>query len=99
MKKLLFSFLIMTTASAFAEKVYYVTLRFTQSSYTLNLWQHVKDKANEFSLTIPTTKKFYDSVKVNQELRKKFKKASLLISGNIGERKIIVDRKFVREEN
>ena len=83
-----------------AETEYYVTLKFTQTSYTLNLWQHVKDNANAFSFTFPTTKEFYDSLKVGQELDSKFKWASLLLNKNnkLASRKIIVEAKFTREK-
>lgn len=43
--------------------VHYLTLKFTQSSFTLSISQHIKDAANSFTLTMPTTKEFYDSVK------------------------------------
>lgn len=98
MKKLLFTLMILTSATTFAERVYYIKLKFTQSSFTLSLAQHLKDAANAFSITIPTTKKFYDSVKVNQELSSKFKTASFLINGRIGNRKIIVEDKFFKDE-
>ena len=99
MKKLLFTLMVLTSATTFAERVYYIKLKFTQSSFTLNLVQHWKDSANAFSITIPTTKKFYDSVKVNQELSSKFKTASFLINGRIGNRKIIVEDKFFKDES
>lgn len=81
-----------------AETVHYVTLKFSQVSYTLNLWQHVKDAGNAFSITIPTTKRFYDSVAVGQELDGKFKAASFVISGHLGKRRVTVENKFIREE-
>ena len=83
-----------------AETEYYVTLKFTQTSYTLNLLQHVKDNANAFSFTFPTTKEFYDSLKVGQELDSKFKWASLLLNkkNKLASRKIIVEAKFTREK-
>ena len=80
------------------ETVHYVTLKFTQSSFSLSIRQHMKDKANAFSFTFPTTKKFYDSVEVGQEISSKFKTASLLLSGNIGSRKVVVEKKFTKQE-
>lgn len=99
MKKLLFTLMVLTSATTFAERVYYIKLKFTQSSFTLNLVQHLKDSANSFSITIPTTKKFYESVKKGQTLSSIFKTASFLINGRIGNRKIIVEDKFFKDED
>ena len=99
MKKLAIVLLMCIAAFAVnAETVHYVELEFTQSSFTLSLRQHIKDACNAFSITLPTTKKFYDSVKVGQELDSKFKMATFLLSGHIGNRKVTVKNKFVREE-
>ena len=98
MKKFILTAVISIAFSISAETVHYLTLKFTQSSFTLSISQHIKDAANTFYITIPTTKKFYDSVKVGQVLGDKFKGASFLLSGNIGSRKVIVEKKFTKEE-
>lgn len=77
---------------------HYLSLEFRQSSFTLSIGQHIRDAANAFSITIPTTKEFYNSVRVGDELGSKFKGASFLLSGNIGKRKVIVKDKFTRKE-
>ena len=98
-KVILCSILLLAALNVCAETEYYITLKFTQTSYTLNVWQHVKDSANAFSFTFPTTKRFYDSLKVGQVLDSKFKWASLILNkkNNIGRRKIIVEDKFTKE--
>ena len=78
--------------------VHYLSLEFRQSSFTLSIGQHIRDAANAFSITIPTTKEFYNSVSVGDELGSKFKGASFILSGNIGKRKVIVKDKFTRKE-
>ena len=78
--------------------VHYLSLEFRQSSFTLSIGQHIRDAANAFSITIPTTKEFYNSVRVGDELGSKFKGASFILSGNIGRRKVIVKEKFTRKE-
>ena len=98
MRILILSIVIMFTVFAQAETVHYIRLKFTQSSFSFRITQHIKDAANTFYITLPTTKKFYDSVKVGQVLREKFKEATFLLSGHIGSRKVIVDEKFTREE-
>ena len=86
------------TSQVQTQTVHYVTLKFTQSSFTLSIRQHIKDSANAFSFTFPTTKQFYDSVKEGQEISSKFKTASFLLSGNIGSRKVVVEKKFTKQE-
>ena len=98
MKHLLILALMATTSTVFAEPVHYIKLKFTQSSFTLSIAQHIKDSSNTFYLTIPTTKKFYDSVKKGETVKEKFKAASFFISGNLGSRKIIVADKFIKDE-
>lgn len=98
MKKLIFCLLILVGSIIHADQVHYVTLKFQQSSFSLSISQHIKDAANAFSITLPTTKKFYDSVKIGQELGSKFKTSSFLLNGNIGSRKVIVENKFVKDE-
>ena len=80
------------------ETVHYVTLQFKQTSLTLSLKQHIKDHCNAFTFTFPTTKKFYDSIKEGEEISGKFKTATFLLSGNIGKRTVIVEKKFTRQE-
>ena len=80
------------------ETVHYVTLQFKQTSLTLSMKQHIKDHYNAFSFTFPTTKQFYDSIKEGEEISSKFKTATFLFSGNIGKRKVIVEKKFIRQE-
>ena len=85
-------------ASPKTNTVHYLTLEFTQSSFTLSISQHIKDAANAFSVTLPTTENFYRSVEVGDELGSKFKGASFLLAENIGSRKVTVKDKFIRKE-
>ena len=81
------------------ETVHYVTLKFTQSSFTLSISQRIKDAANTFYVTLPTTKRFYDSVKEGDLLNSKFKAATFLLNGNLGSRKVYIHKKFTKQEN
>lgn len=98
MNRLVLLAVLALALSARAETAYYITLKFKQVSYTLDIFQHIKDAGNSFSITLPTTQKFYDSLNVGQELNGKFKLASFLLSGNLGSRKVIVEKKFTKEE-
>ncbi len=77
-----------------ASTSYYLTLEFVQSSFTLNIGQHIRDSANSFTITMPTTKEFYDSVKIGDVIGDKFKAASFVLTGHIGKRKVVVKNKF-----
>ena len=76
--------------------VYHVTFEFTQSSFTLNIAQHIRNAANAFDFTVPVTKEFYDSVHEGQKLDSKFKTASFILGGHIGNRVINVKQKFIK---
>lgn len=89
---------IVLASALFAKPVHMVELEFRQRSFTLSISQHIKDAMNAFSITIPTTEEFYNSVREGQELGSKFKGASFLINGHIGSRKVTVKRKFIQED-
>ena len=96
MKKLMIALALATALTARAETVHYITLKFSQSTVTLDLRQHLKDAAATFEITIPTTKRFYDSVNVGQELGGRLR--TMPFYANLGKRKVTVSRKFTREE-
>lgn len=83
--------------SASTNLVHVIELEIRQESFTLNPFQHMRDAANAFSICVPTTKEFYDSVKVGDVLGDKFKTASFWTSGNIGSRKVVVKSKRVEK--
>lgn len=91
--------LFVSVASALlAKPVHMVELEFRQRSFTLSVSQHIKDAMNAFSIVIPTTEEFYNSVREGQELGSKFKGASFLVNGNIGSRVVTVKRKYIVED-
>ena len=83
--------------SASTNLVHVIELEIRQESFTLNPFQHMRDAANAFSICVPTTKEFYDSVKVGDVLGDKFKTASFWTSGNIGSRKVVVKSKKIED--
>lgn len=96
-KPKLFLAIAVSATTLAARPVHMIELEFSQFSFTLNISQHVKDAMNAFSIVLPTTEEFYNSVKEGQELGSKFKVASFLINGRIGSRTITVKRKFIQE--
>lgn len=98
MKSKMFLAIAVYAMALYARPVHMIELEFRQSSFTLSIAQHIKDSMNAFSIVLPTTEEFYNSVKVGQELGSKFKGASFLINGHIGSRKVTVKRKFIQED-
>lgn len=97
LKPKLFLAIAVSAMSLAARPVHMIELEFSQFSFTLSISQHVKDAMNAFSIVLPTTEEFYNSVKEGQELGGKFKVVSFLVNGNIGSRTITVKRKFIQE--
>ena len=75
---LLFSLI---STPAFAER-YIVEFELSQSRFSLDIWEHLKDAANKIRFSIPVDKEFYDSVKVGQELLNKQRIGSFVFAGS-----------------
>jgi hypothetical protein len=62
-----------------------ITLKLSQTHFTLDLWEHAKDSMNAVKFKIPVGCEFYDQVQIGDDvLDKNFRVGSLLISGSIG---------------
>lgn len=72
---------------------YLLTLQIRQSTFTLDIGEHIKNKANEVELTLAVDKRFYDSVEVGQEISDEWKLGSMLFDGDFSKLKIRVARK------
>lgn len=77
------------------EPYYLVTLQLKQSTFTLDLGEHIKNKMNASTMTIAVDKRFYDKVKVGQELSNTFKSGSLLFNGDFSRMKVTVTNKRI----
>lgn len=77
------------------EPYYLVTLQLKQSTFTLDLGEHIKNKMNTVTMTIAVDKRFYDKVKVGQELSNTFKSGSLLFNGDFSRMKVTVTNKRI----
>lgn len=78
-----------------SEPYYLVTLQLKQSTFTLDLGEHIKNKMNAVTMTIAVDKRFYDKVKVGQELSNTFKSGSLLFNGDFSRMKVTVTNKRI----
>ena len=61
---------------------YIVKFKIKQSTFTLNIAEHVKNGMNSIEVEIPVSKSFYDRVSVGTELSNSFKMGSLLFNGD-----------------
>lgn len=79
------------------EPYYLVTLKIKQSTFTLDIGEHIKNKMNAVEMTIAVDKRFYDSVQVGQEISNSFKKGSLLFNGDFSKLKVTVVKKQIKK--
>lgn len=61
---------------------YIVKFRIKQSTFTLDIGEHIKNGMNAIELELPVSKTFYDRVSVGTEISKSFKMGSLLFNGD-----------------
>ena len=61
---------------------YIVKFRIKQSTFTLDIGEHIKNGMNAIELELPVSKSFYDKVSVGTEISNSFKMGSLLFNGD-----------------
>lgn len=75
----------------------YLKVELSQSRFSLDPFDHIKDSMNTVQFLLPVSCKFYDEVRVGDQLLKnRFRAGSLLISGSIGNWNLIVKQKYER---
>ena len=76
---------------------YIIILEIKQSTFTLDLGEHIKNKMNSMTLSIAVDKRLYDSVVIGQVLSSSFKRGSLLFNGDFSKLKVtVVGKKIVK---
>lgn len=80
-----------------SDPYYLVTLQIKQSTFTLDIGEHIKNKMNAVEMTIAVDKRFYDSVKVGQDISNSFKTGSLLFNGDFSKLKVKVVKKQIKK--
>ena len=78
------------------EPNYILTLEIKQTTYTLDIGEHIKNSINAISMQIPVSKKFYNSVKIGTRISNDFKYGSLVFNGDFSELKVTVKDKQIR---
>lgn len=74
---------------------YLLTLQIKQSTFTLDIGEHIKNKANAIEMTIAVDKRFYNSVQVGEEISNSFKMGSLVFDGDFSSLKVRVKSKQI----
>lgn len=77
-------------------EVYIVVINISQSHFTLDLEEHMKDVMNDVDITIPVSKEFYDSVNKGTVIDDSFRMGSFIAKGSIGNWDIIVKDKYIQ---
>ena len=72
------------------EPKYIITLEIKQSTFTLDIGEHIKNNANKVKMDIPVSRDFFDSVYTGTEINKSFKYGSLFFNGDFSELKVKV---------
>lgn len=75
---------------------YIITINISQSHFTLDLSQHIKDAMNDINIQIPVDKQFYDSVEVGTVLDDSFRVGSLIMNGSFGNWEVKVTEKEIK---
>jgi hypothetical protein len=76
--------------------VYLLTLELKQSHFSLSIKKHIKDAMNKVTFTIPVSKEFYDSQKVDSMLVDKFRAGSFWTGGSVGSWEVKVTDKKIK---
>jgi hypothetical protein len=92
--------LLLFAGVAQAKEVCVVTLELSQTHYTLDIWEHLKDAANAVEFDIPVDCDYYNTLRVGEELEDSFRMGSLLIRGSFGDWNVeVVKKKKVTVED
>lgn len=64
------------------EPKYIVKFKIKQGTYTLDIWEHMKNEVNAIEFEIPVCKEFYNYIDIGQDITNSFKYGSLLVNGD-----------------
>lgn len=74
---------------------YIVVLNISQSHFTLDWEEHLKDSMNDLDIPIPVSKEFYDTVEKGTVIDDSFRMGSFIFKGSIGNWDVVVSDKYV----
>ena len=61
---------------------YIVKFQIKQGTFTLDIFEHVKNEMNSIEIEIPVSKGFYDRLSIGQDITNSFKYGSLIFNGD-----------------
>ena len=64
--------------------VYVIELEISQSHFTLDLGEHLKDSMNKITIPIQVSEEYYYSIEVGDTLSNEFRVGSFIFKGSIG---------------
>ena len=78
------------------EIIYVIELEISQSHFSLDLEEHMKDYMNTITIPIQVSEEYYYSVEIGDILDDEFRIGSYVFKGSIGSWQIkVVDKKIV----
>ena len=85
-------------ALAASNTIYIVKIKIHQTTYTLDLEEHIKNKINDIEFEIPVDKSYYDNCSIGQNVSDPgLKLGSLLVNGDFSKLKIkIIGKRTVK---
>ncbi len=76
-----------------SKPLYILSIELSQSHFTLDIAEHMKDAMNAIEFDIPVDKDFYDEVKIGDEILDDFRMGSFIMNGSFGDWKMEVTHK------
>lgn len=71
-----------STLQSGKEPIYIVKFKIKQGTFTLDIFEHVKNEMNSIEIEIPVNKAFYNRLSVGQDITDSFKWGSLVMDGD-----------------
>lgn len=75
--------------------LYILSLKLSQSHFTLDIGEHMKDAMNAIEFDMPVAKEFYDKVKIGDEILDDFRMGSFIMNGSFGDWEMEVKHKKI----
>lgn len=77
--------------------IYIIKIKIHQTTYSLDIGEHIKNHMNDITLEIPVDKTFYDRCSVGSRIDESFKWGSLLCDGDFSELKIkVINKRIIK---
>jgi cell division protein FtsB len=87
-------------ALAVSRTIYIVKIKIHQTTYTLDIGEHIKNKINDIEFEIPVDKAYYDKCSIGQKVSDPgLKLGSLLVNGDFSKLKVKITGKRTVKRN